>query len=38
MIPGSDETDEKLIKKFTWEVVDFKEEYMDFQLIYSNFT
>lgn len=38
MIPGSDESDETLIKKFTWEVVDFKNEYMDFQLLYLNFT
>lgn len=30
MLPGSEETDETIIKQFNWEVVDFKEEYMDF--------
>jgi predicted RNA-binding protein with PUA domain len=35
MLPGSDETDETIIKQFNWEVVDFKQEYMDFQLTYD---
>lgn len=37
MLPGSDETDETIIKQFNWEVVDFKQEYMDFQLTYEQF-
>jgi hypothetical protein len=37
MLPGSDETDVKQIEQFTWECVDFKEEYMDFQLYYKLF-
>ena len=35
MLPGSEETDETIIKQFLWEVVDFTEEYMDFQLLYN---
>lgn len=35
MLPGSEETDETIIKQFEWEVVDFTEEYMDFQLLYN---
>jgi hypothetical protein len=37
MLPGSDETDVKQIEQFTWECVDFKEEFMDFQLYYKLF-
>jgi len=30
MVPGSIETNVTAIEQFTWECVDFKEEYMDF--------
>jgi hypothetical protein len=35
MVPGSEETDISSIEQFTWECVDFKEDYMDFQIMYK---
>lgn len=37
MVPGSSETNVTLIKQFTWECVDFTENYMDFQIQYEMF-